>query len=442
MGKGSSKNSAAEAAMTANMQGQWNSATAQQQQIMNMTDQSTPWGDLSYNQVGTQTVIGPNGPINVPRYSATQTLSPSQQAIFDTQQQAQANLGTIAADQSNWLKDYLGKQFNIDGAPTAANISNINAPQYQQYQNAPQLNGQIGNAGDITKSYGTDYAANVQQVQDALMQRMQPQMQQDEDRTRQQLINSGLRPGTPAYNSEMERLSRQQNDARLGAVIQSGQEQSRLAGLAQNQAQFQNAAQQQQYEQLLGQATFGNNAAQQNFNNQYQVTQGNNSLAGQGMQDQLALAGAQDQSRQQYINEQTMLRNQPLNELIGLMSGSQVQNPNATYAQTPQTQVAGVDYAGIYNNINQQNTSQNNAAMGGLFGLGAAGLKLLSDERAKTDIKRVGTTDAGLPVYTYRYKGSQATHMGVMAQEAREMFPDAVGEIGGGMLGVDYGRIA
>lgn len=380
MGKPSKDNSMQAAMMAqqqANTQGAWNSATAQQQQIMNMTDQVTPWGNLNYQQIGTQTIIGPNGPIEVPRYQATQNLSPSQQAIFDSQQQAQSNLAGIAADQTSFLGNYLKDRFSLSGAPGAADISQIGAPQYSQFEGSPELQTGFDGGGDITRSYGTDYAANVQEVQDALMQRMDPYMQQDESRLRQQLINSGLRPGTAAYSAEMERLSRQQNDARLGAVIQAGQEQSRLAGLARDQAQFQNTAQQQAYDQALGQASFGNAAQQQMYQNNFNANQANNSLATQGLNDQLTLAGAQNAQRQNWINEQLMVRNQPLNEINALLSGTQVQQPNATYAQTPQTQVAGVDYLGAFNNALTGLNQQDAARMGGMFGLGAAGLGAL-----------------------------------------------------------------
>jgi hypothetical protein len=62
--------------------------------------------------------------------------------------------------------------------------------------------------------------------------------------------------------------------------------------------QANNAAQQQQYGQNLGYAQFGNQAAQ--FNNQ---------------------------ATQQSLAQQSALRAQPLNEILGLMGGSQIQLP-------------------------------------------------------------------------------------------------------------------
>ena len=137
-------------------------------------------------------------------------------------------------------------------------------------------------------------------------------------------------------------------------------------------------------------------------------------------------------------------RNQGINEIIGLAEGTQVQNPQ--FAPTPRTGVAGTDVAGITqqgyaNQVGAYNQQQQQ--MGGLFGTignlaGAALPFILSDERAKTDMKRVGKTDSGTPIYTYQYKGdpSGTTHMGVKAQDV----PEASVPMGS-MLAVDYKRV-
>jgi len=76
-------------------------------------------------------------------------------------------------------------------------------------------------------------------------------------------------------------------------------------------------------------------------------------------------------------------------------------------------------------------------------GIGAAigALAVFSDERLKTDVERVGETDAGVPIYTYRYKGDPVPRLGVMAQEAERLFPDAVVEHPSGYLMVDYSKV-
>lgn len=50
-----------------------------------------------------------------------------------------------------------------------------------------------------------------------------------------------------------------------------------------------------------------------------------------------------------------------------------------------------------------------------------------SDERLKEDIKRIGETDDGMPIYSYRYKGDKETQIGLIAQDVEKKKPEAVG---------------
>jgi hypothetical protein len=64
-----------------------------------------------------------------------------------------------------------------------------------------------------------------------------------------------------------------------------------------------------------------------------------------------------------------------------------------------------------------------------------------SDRRLKEDIERIGTLDSGLPIYRFRYRGTDQIFIGVMADEAADKFPDAVSADSLGYLMVDYGKI-
>jgi len=64
-------------------------------------------------------------------------------------------------------------------------------------------------------------------------------------------------------------------------------------------------------------------------------------------------------------------------------------------------------------------------------------LAFLSDERAKHDIKKVGTLFDGQPVYRYAYNGDDKTQMGLLAQKVEKAAPEAVG-LAGGMKTVNY----
>lgn len=65
----------------------------------------------------------------------------------------------------------------------------------------------------------------------------------------------------------------------------------------------------------------------------------------------------------------------------------------------------------------------------------------LSDERLKEDIEPVGKLFDGTDLYSYRFKGSPRTEIGVMAQEEAERDPSNVYDLGG-VLAVDYGGVA
>lgn len=321
MGKKAPK--APDPAVTAAAQGQWNSFTAQQQQAMNMTGQNTPWGSLAYQQTGSQTIIDPNGkPVQVPMYTANTTLSPSQQAIFDQTQGAELNLATIANQQTDKLGNLLKDPF--------------------QYTNKDAEN------------WAFDLAS----------QRILPQQEQDLKALENQLVNTGIRRGTAAWDSEMRRLTNANTD------------------------------------QL----------------------------------NQLALQG-----RSQGFNEALTARNQQFNEPLALASGTQITAPGTTFAQTPQSQVAGVDYSGLVQNKYNADMQAYNAKMGALGGLFGGVASLFSDARLKVNIQRVGQTEAGQPIYTYQYVWGGPVMMGVMAQESPA---EAVSvDPASGFMMVDYGMI-
>jgi hypothetical protein len=94
-------------------------------------------------------------------------------------------------------------------------------------------------------------------------------------------------------------------------------------------------------------------------------------------------------------------------------------------------------------NVGTQTTTQSGGGPGLMdaLGFGASLLPFLSDRRAKEDIRRVGQTDNGLPIYVYRYKGGDTFHMGVMAQEVEAVQPEAVVERPDGLKAVRYDLI-
>jgi hypothetical protein len=413
-------------------------------------NQVTPDGTLTYDQSGMHTYFDPytGQTYEIPTFTATQTLSPEQQAVQNQTRGAEFNLAQIANQQSGRIGELLGKPLDASNAPGLADVSGIRSPQYQNFASGPRLQTGINGAGQgITKTYGTadDYQSGVKRVEDAMFERLNPQLDRQRAALESQLANQGIGVGSRAYQAAMDDYNRGANDQRTSVILGSGQEQSRLAGLDNARASFQNAAQAQGFGQNATNAQFGNDANQQMFANQSSVTQNNNRIQDQQFNAAMAQAQAQNQSRSQWMQEQFALRNQPINETTALLSGSQVTQPNFVNAQMPT--IPTTDNAGIIaKNYDQklqgwQMENQMTAnILGGLFGLG--GNILASDRRLKQDVKRIGTADNGLPIYSYRYKAGGPVQIGFMADEVAQIRPDAVADIGGGFLGVDYEKAA
>lgn len=145
----------------------------------------------------------------------------------------------------------------------------------------------------------------------------------------------------------------------------------------------------------------------------------------------------------------------PLTEM-GMLTSAGAASPMPALPQFGQTSSPGVaptDLTSGVNNAYNQQVSQSNAAMGGLYGLGAAGLGgwastgfkggaallgLLSDRRLKTDIVKVGNDPRGWGIYEYRYVWSEHRHTGFMADEVEPIRPDAVITHDNGIKAVRY----
>jgi hypothetical protein len=74
-------------------------------------------------------------------------------------------------------------------------------------------------------------------------------------------------------------------------------------------------------------------------------------------------------------------------------------------------------------------------------------MTMMSDRRTKEEILEIGRHPLGLGIYRFRYKAPYSRlygtgrHIGVMADEVAEKYPDAVSRHEDGYLMVDYGRL-
>lgn len=435
-----------------------NVSTAIANAMMGNVNQITPDGSLTYNQTGSHSWTDPytGHTYDVPTFTATQELSPENQAIRDQTQGAQYNLAATANDRSNFLRDYLGQSVDTRGVPGLMGSAGQQDRIGGSYDT--NFNRNIGGGYDtrfdrnvdLATSYAgaDDFSADRQRVEDALWQRGADRRGQEEEALRTRLLNSGLREGSAAWNNEMQRLGRQVADERIGTMLASGQEQSRLVGHARDAAMFGNDAnmamaqfgsQQQQLQNAaaMGQAQFG--SQQQQLGNAASMGQ-----AQFGNDARLRNAQFQNAARAQGMQEAYAARAQPLNEVIGLMSGSQIQQPN--FVNTAMPSIDATPNAAIINDHYKQQMAQwqaNGSTFGGIMG-GLQGLMMgLSDERTKKDKKKVGDV-GGMGLYEFRYKGeprSQPKHIGLMAQEVEKVRPDAVKKDQKGIRHVDYGAL-
>lgn len=260
---------------------------------------------MKYSNIGYETVYDANGkPMQVPRYQRDVTLSPEQQQLYNLQNQMQQNLGQLGVSQSGRLQGLLGTNLDTEGL-------------------------QDWSTGRAPTEYDANaFAAQRDQVTQALMDRYRAQSDPQRQAQESTLAARGMAPGSKNWGSVQDAQNRQDTDQMSAAILAGGQEQSRLLG-----EERQNWQQSQDY------ASFLNN-----------------------------LRGGQLQERQ-------TVRNAPINEISALMSGSQVSVP-----QFQPFSRQGVDAAPIGQYINQNYANQANAAANtnaGIFGLGGSFLSAL-----------------------------------------------------------------
>ncbi len=441
---------------TAGAQTGTNVSTAVANSYLNNVNQVTPQGNLTYGQTGTYSWQDPvsMATYNIPQFTATQSRTPIGEITDYNTNHARRIMSEMAFQQSGALQSHLSAPMNFSdpnlhegGDP--ADIGGASGPRYD-IEDAGGIQRDFGDAGEITRSYGPEdnYSADRQRVEEALFQRVNPQLQFDEERLRQQLADQGIRYGSPAYHQAMADQSRRVTDTRLGVTAAGGTEQQRLNQMDAQRAAFENSAQGQAYQQLLGRGTFANEAQQQQFGQNAARTQAFNAATQQRLAQMQSYFNASQARRASQMNEMYARANQPLQQINALMSGSQVQNPNfvnAPSSQIPVTDVAGIinrNYDQQSNNFNSQQQSAN-ALVGGLMGMGANIYR--SDERTKKNIRKVGTVFSTnvadkpgmgsvigerkqLPIYEYAYKDDpdEQRHVGPMAQDVEKIDKGAV----------------
>lgn len=370
-----------DAAVTAAAQGTENRNTAQYNANLNRINQITPLGSLTYNKTPTFNQEGYDGALakyyeDLNTWNATQGgVAPQKGAkLVNGKITWSGNMGQnatprpVAPDKANYQNGDPTWSSQVTLDPAVQKVFD------QQISNQGQMSEMAGSLAPQVKAMLGQPLENIDQasVTDAIMSRMRPQFQRDEESLRTRLSNMGMTAGSEAWNNEFNTFGQQKNDAEMQALLAAPEYANRT------------------------------------------------------------------------LQNQQMRRSIPLNEMMGLMGGSQVQMPQFSpggQAQAGTTNIADLiaqQYQGDVANSNAQAAQEQQAASAMAS---IAMLAMLSDVRMKQDVKRVGQMDDGTPIYTYRYtNGDPRFYMGVMAQEIEQVNPGAVMEING-VKHVNYGAL-
>jgi hypothetical protein len=268
----------------------------------------------------------------------------SQQAQDFSQQQAQA-----AQD----------RQIGLDrNAVMSANDSTRNALAQQNFQNqssSAQQNFQ--NQAAIEAARNAASQGNFQNQSSAAQQLFQNQGTAESARNQAALQNFQTQSASAqqafqnqaAMEAARNQVGQQNFQNQTGAAQQLFQNQGTIDAARNNalQANFQN-------QQGNADRTFANNMS---------LGQQLNSVAQQGFQNQLTAGQFGNQARNQSIAEILQQRNQPLNELNALRSGSQVQMPQGA-GSSPTPNLQAPDIMGAYNNQYMGQLGAYNAQVG------------------------------------------------------------------------------
>ena len=317
MGKKSDPAPAPNYQALASQQANASAANTATQTSANRPDILTPFGSQTWEAPTEQN----------PQWTQSTNLNPVAQEGLESQMAASRDRSQLAEDYIGRVGDKFGTEFDWEGAPALAG------------QIQP---GQMQTGIDPAQAYS-------QRAEDAFYDRATSRLdlrfQQQESDMQSLLSNQGFKPGDAGYDRAMGNFGRERTDAygaaAQDAILKGGQEAQRMQGMDVTSGQFQNQAQNQQYNQALSAGQFGN------------------------------------QNRQQYIAEEAQRRNMPLNEMNALLSGQQVGMPSmpsfqtAGVSETPNMLGAGQMQYGAQMDAYNAKQAQGAGMMGGLFDLGA-----------------------------------------------------------------------
>jgi hypothetical protein len=403
-------------AAAATAQGAANRDTALAEFQLNNANQISPWGTK------TLTPPGPGQPDTA--YTVTTTLNPTDQARLDQARTLEGGLLTTGQGLLGNAASTLSNPIQTSTLPPMAYQVDTGGTKNLDYSQLPGAQYQVQSPDAIR-----------QQVENAAwgkyISRAAPLLQAQQSALDTRLANMGgvtTSPGAMTAQAGLQRSQADQvNQAIEDTILQGGNAAEQQQGMELNAANLWNTQRMQDAGLLAGQVAANNATNQQNVQNAF------------------ANANLANASRAQGLNEQAQLQQIPLNQLMAMLSGTQVNSPQFQPVTPTNIQPTPILQGQIAQNQANQQQYQNqlgsyNNILGGIGGLGAAAITAWSDRRLKSRILRVGSTPGGLPVYEYDIGGRR--QRGVMAQDLLILRPAAVVTHPSGYLMVDYAQVS
>ena len=360
--------------------------------IVNNPNVSGPSGSTSYTKAGEEEVTMPDGTkIKVPRYNQTTTLGKAEQ---EQKNKRDAIMGSLlGTNVTSKLPDYQ------TGYKTAKIDSNFSTGQptigFMGVKNpaAPKLDDTIGskfNSGQLVQNPNTlaftddagSAAENRRRFEENYASRGSELLKTNRDSEVARLAAMGLAPGGENYGRVSDQFEKSANDLAIQAQLAGGQEFQNLTS-AENarrsgDASFKNEAITTGYGMDKSEAEFGNTTKANQFALKQaeetmrtsQIEMENARRAGDSARYNAAKQAhnaAQQQITDNNRNSATFgnsTRQSMINELLGIISGAQVQSPGVPNYQGQS--VESPDYTGMVNSNYQQQVGSYNNNMSGI----------------------------------------------------------------------------
>ena len=367
---GGSSPSAPDPVATGNAQTQTNIATNVSNAEISHTNQTTPYGNLTWTQNGTN-------PDGTPIWQSQITLDPNQQQALSNQFSQNANLsGGAGNSYVNTINQNAANGLNTSGITPL--VSSVGPAAQGSAQNASVTGAQgwgiqsgLQGAGNLQGQFN-----NAQQTAfDQQMQYLAPQqadtLAQQQDALRQQGITQDSNPA--AYQHAMDQLNRNntfQNQQAFDSSYNNGLNSANtIFNQSLNAGNFANSAQQQGFNQSAWNAGQNNTASLQDASLGTQASMGNAAQTNQMAQFNGTL---NNQANQYAMGNMFNLSNTPINQYTALRNGTQVQTP--TFQQGQQGTGQAANMTNLANNQFNAQTATANNNTSGMYSLGAAAM--------------------------------------------------------------------